>query len=89
MIKKLYDWFQRHDKFTHFIMAFGFCFVHIYFSLLIMIMIEIWQGFRFGMSGRWCDTLLDLLADIGGILLFILLDRLLWALIIYNLFMAT
>lgn len=89
MIKKIYDWFERHDKISHFLMAFGFCFTDfifpgkgIYISVGIMIAIEIYQIIRFGIKGRVKDTVLDLVADAIGIGLYLLIDWLLFAIII-------
>jgi len=88
-MKKIYNWFQRHDKFSHFLMAFGFCLLAdlfigyaIYISAGIMIAIEIYQIFRFGIKNRIKDTLLDLLADAAGIGLYFLMGIIIWGLAI-------
>ena len=89
MIKKVYDWFQKHDKISHFLLAFFFCLLAdsfigyaIYISAGIMIAIEIYQIFRFGIKNRIKDTLLDLLADAAGIGLYFLMGIIIYGLAI-------
>ena len=79
---KIYNWFQKHDKFGHFLLAWLLCYFDIYFAVGFMLAIEATQIDIFGIKGRWKDTMFDVVFDVLGFGLFLLIDRLLYVVIL-------
>ena len=71
IIKKIIDWFQKHDKLAHFLgcmittLALGGIVPYgTYISALLWILIEVAQIIKWGVD--WKDMILDLVADALG-----------------------